>query len=348
MIKTNKTVSYAIGLGACLAGYGLSRLAKPKSEDLRSQVALITGGSKGLGLALAEQLLDRGCHLALSARSEEELRRAEEHLAQRPSTNTRGTVATFVCDSTDPEAIEKLHAGVIQRFDQIDILINNAGLIEVAPVEALRLEDFERAMNLMFYGHLRLTLAVLPKMMERQAGHIVNVSSIGGVVSVPHLLPYCSAKFALTGLSEGLSVELKKKNVHVLTVIPGLMRTGSHVNAEFKGDVSKEYRWFALGATMPGIAQDARIAAERIISALRMGKDQCITSMPAQILSLMHGTAPATTRQILAIADRYVLPGPSKSQKRVAGRTEDRMKGPVFRGATALGRSAGSELNQNG
>ena len=111
--------------------------------------------------------------------------------------------------------------------------------------------DFEDAMGTMFWGMVYTTLAALPQMTERGAGRIVNITSIGGKVAVPHLLPYCCAKFAAVGFSEGIRAELAKDHIKVTTVVPGLLRTGSHANAVFKGDHHKEYGWFSLAATRP-------------------------------------------------------------------------------------------------
>src|SRR5450759_4776995 len=113
---------------------------------------------------------------------------------------------------------------------------------------------FELAMDVMYWGVLYPTLAVLPQMREHKRGRIVNITSIGGKVSIPHLLPYNSAKFAAVGLSEGLRAELAMDGVTVTTIVPGLMRTGSHINAYFKGKQEREYTWFALGASLPVIS----------------------------------------------------------------------------------------------
>jgi short-subunit dehydrogenase len=345
-VNLNIKNSTILGLGAAAIGYGLGQILLPSREEMNGQVALISGGSRGLGLALAERLLGLGCHVALGARSREELDRAAAHLDKRPSTGARGTVATFTFDLTDPDSITTLQTEVMSRFDRIDILINNAGIIEVGAVESVQPADFERAMQIMFWGHLHMTWGVLPQMIRRRSGHIVNISSIGGRISVPRLLPYCAAKFALTGFSEGLSVEMRGKGVKVLTVIPGLMRTGSHGNASFKGNPRKEYQWFALGATLPGISQPARRAARRIVTAMRTGKDECVTSLPAQALSLAHGVAPSQTRQVLAFAHEFLLPKPDPSPVTVPGKVAGKDESDLFHAMTTLGRRAAADLNE--
>ncbi len=110
-------------------------------------------------------------------------------------------------------------------FGRVDIVVNNAGIIQVGPMSTTTVEDFATALDVMFWGALYPTLAVLPQMRARRSGHVVNITSIGGMVSVPHLLPYTCAKFAAVGLSEGLRTELGQEGIHVTTVVPGWRRS---------------------------------------------------------------------------------------------------------------------------
>jgi NAD(P)-dependent dehydrogenase (short-subunit alcohol dehydrogenase family) len=103
---------------------------------------------------------------------------------------------------------------------RIDLLVNNAGEIQAGPLESMALEDFERALRIMFWGTVYPTWTVLPQMRERQSGRIVNITSIGAKVAVPHLLPYTCAKFAMIGFSEGLRAELAGKGIQVVTIAP--------------------------------------------------------------------------------------------------------------------------------
>ena len=162
------------------------------------------------------------------------IRRADEDLG------ARGPVAAaFPCDLRDRDQVRKLFRQVRERLGPIDVLINNAGVIEVGPAETMTLEDYQDAMATNFWAPLYAILEALPEMRQRRQGRIVNIASVGGKVSVPHLLPYCASKFALVGLSEGLRAELAKDGVVVTTVCPGLMRTGSPRNATFKGATAK-------------------------------------------------------------------------------------------------------------
>jgi short-subunit dehydrogenase len=199
-------------------------------------------------------------------------------------------------------------------------------------------------MDVMFWGTVYPTLAVLPAMRKRGSGHIANITSIGGKVSVPHLLPYCCAKFAAVGFSEGLRAELGRHGVKVTTVVPGLMRTGSHLNAYFKGNNQDEFTWFSLGATLPVAAMSARRAARRIVAAIRRGQAEIILTPQAKALSLIHGAAPGITADLLGVVNRVLPQAEGTDRDRHLGRESETL---VTRSMlTALGRKAARDLNQ--
>ena len=210
--------------------------------DLRDRVVLITGGSRGIGLAMAEEFARHDAKLVLCARGEQELARAEQIL--RPQ---GADVLTIPCDITDTEQVQRLVDQITEHYGQIDILVNNAGIISAGPIQTLTRRDFEESMNVIFWGMYNVTMAVLPQMLARKSGQITNITSIGGKVSVPHLLSYSSAKFAAVGFSEGLRAELARQGIKVTTVAPGLMRTGSALNTTMKGNKHREeYTAFVL------------------------------------------------------------------------------------------------------
>jgi short-subunit dehydrogenase len=196
----------------------------------------------------------------------------------------------------------------------------------------------------MFWGGVYTTFEVLPQMRARRRGRIVNVTSIGGKVGVPHLAPYGAAKFAAVGFSEGLRAELARDGIVVTTVVPGLMRTGSHLNALFKGQHRQEFGWFSLGATLPVTAISAEGAARRIVSALAHGDSEVILSWQAQLLALAHGLFPGVTTDALSLVNR-LLPGPGGIGEQVA--TGYASGSPVTDSPLeALGRRAAAKLNQ--
>ncbi len=218
----------AAGTGVGLLAYQARQ--NSKQAYLAGKVVLITGGSRGLGLAMAEEFANKGARLVLTARDEQELEEARNELAQRGA-----DVVTIPCDVTNRQEVQQLIDSATEQFGRIDVLVNNAGIITVGPLMAQTLKDFEESMDIMYWGPFYVTMAVLPQMLQRKSGRIVNITSIGGKVSVPHLMPYASAKFAAVGFSEGLRAELAKDGIKVVTIAPGLMRTGSQINAFFKG-----------------------------------------------------------------------------------------------------------------
>ena len=217
-------------------------------------------------------------------------------------------VMAVPCDVTDQQQVETMVRTVLDRYGQIDVLINNAGTIQVGPFEATTLEDYDHALKTHFWAPLFTTLAVYPLMVRRSMGRIVNISSIGGKVSTPHLLPYAASKFALTGFSEGLRAELAKDGVFVTTVIPGLMRTGSPRNALFKSQHRAEYAWFSISDSLPVLSMSAETAARRILDACRHGDAEVILSLPAQLAVRFHGLFPGLSADLLGLVNR-VLPG---------------------------------------
>ena len=174
--------------------------------------------------------MQEGAHVIILARDRDELARAFEDLSRRGA-----RVLAIPCDVTEHDQIQAALHEVEARWGPVDVLINNAGTISVGPLETMTEEDFELAMQINFWGPLRTDPGRPAGHAQRGAGRIVNITSIGGKVSVPHLLPYSASKFAFVGLSEGLRAELAKDGVVVTTICPGLMRTGSPRNAMFKG-----------------------------------------------------------------------------------------------------------------
>ncbi|MES2459827.1 MAG: SDR family oxidoreductase [Armatimonadota bacterium] len=269
---------------------------------------LITGGSRGLGLILARKLAARGARIVICARDAEELTRARQDIAA--AAPTAPPVISLVCDLTDKEQIKQLvRDSESQLGGPIEILIHNAGIIQVGPMETQTEEDYQEAMQVHFWAAYHLVHELLPSMRERGEGRIALVASVGGKAPIPHLLPYCASKFALVGFGEGLRAELLKDNIYVTTICPGTIRTGSPRNAYFKGQHDKEYTWFYMSDSLPGISQSADACANEIIDAVVHGDAQIITSLPAKALSLFHGILPGVTSDLMGQINK-VLPSP--------------------------------------
>ncbi|MGA8529183.1 MAG: SDR family NAD(P)-dependent oxidoreductase, partial [Acidobacteriaceae bacterium] len=241
------------------------------------------------------------------------------------------------------EEAEQVVARATEHFGHIDVLVNNAGVITVGPVENQTAQDFREVMDSNFFTGVHCALAAVPQMLARRTGTIVNIASIGGKVAVPHLLPYTASKFAVVGFSEGLHAELRAKGVHVLTVCPELMRTGSHLSAHFSGDAEREYRWFSLAANLPGISTSAACAARRIVRAVQCRETEIAITPQAVIASRLAQLAPEIVVRAMSAVNR-VLPGAAPAatgQQRGA-----EVRGRECLAARTIGDAAARRYNQ--
>jgi NAD(P)-dependent dehydrogenase (short-subunit alcohol dehydrogenase family) len=321
--------------------YSRGRRCDAAGVDLSGRVAVVTGASRGLGFLLAREFAAQGCRVAICARDAEELRSAGAALEREGA-----EVLTVQCDVTDRAETDALVATVLDRFGSVDVLVTNAGVIQAGPLPTMRLEDFEDALAVMFWGVVLPTLAALPHL-RRTRGRIVTITSIGGKIAAPHLLPYDCAKFAAVGFSEGLGAELAREGIRVTTVVPGLMRTGSPRNAFFKGRTEREYTWFTLADSVPGLSIDAERAARRIVSAARRGRAEVVLTVPAMVAVRVHGIFPGTTTRVLGLVNRMLPRGGSADQDAEQGAAvEARLGSRIFRGLTRLTRSAARRFGQ--
>jgi short-subunit dehydrogenase len=276
--------------------------------DFAGKIVVISGASRGLGLELARVYGAEGANLVLLARDERNLAQSADELRRRGV-----RVTTVVCDVGEHRQVRDAVASIIADAGRIDVLVNNAGTIQVGPVENMGLNDYESALRVHFWGPLYLMREIAPHMKARGQGRIVNIASIGGKVAVPHLLPYAASKFALVGLSEGMRAELLKDGIYVTTVCPGLMRTGSHFNAYFKGQHKKEYALFAIANASPLFSTAAEAAARHIIEACRYGRAEIVITPQARLLRLANSLFPNLMAETLALVNQ-ALPktrGPS-------------------------------------
>jgi NAD(P)-dependent dehydrogenase (short-subunit alcohol dehydrogenase family) len=285
-----------------------------RGATLRDKVVLITGSSRGLGHLLARLAGEEGARLVICARDPAELERARQNLVERGV-----EVLAIPCDVTSPTQVDRLVIDSIAHFGRLDVLVNNAGAIQVGPLDEMTLDDFRRAMEVNFWGTVHTTMAVLPHMRDRRAGRIVNITSIGGKVAVPHLLPYDCAKFAALGFSEGLRAEVAKDGVSVTTVIPGLMRTGSVVTAQFKGQTEEEFAWFSAAARSPLLSMHVRRAARRILGAMRTGEGEMVLGWQAKLLRVTRELFPGLTSSVLSMVSRS-LPAGTDPRSPASGR----------------------------
>lgn len=335
---TKRLLWTALGSACCAAATAYLRTMR--KFDLQDKVVLITGGSRGLGLVLAREFASRGARVAVCARNRAELSNVESDF--RLGGNT---LLALECDVTDRSQVEQMISTVERDLGPIDVLVNNAGTILVGPLENHRLEDFEHAMRTNFWAAVYTTFAVLPGMKRRQSGRIVNVGSIGSKLAVPHLLAYSASKFALYGFSQGLRAEVAKDGICVTTAVPGLMRTGSPRHVETKGNHKKEYTWFILSDSMPGLSMSAVRAAKKIVNACIVGRGEVQVGLPAKLISKAAPLAPNIVGSVLGAMNAWMLPQPADGTETKKGyETENALTRSLL---TALTRQAELANNQS-
>ncbi len=313
----------ALGLSAVAAAILLQRrYAFRPSPAPRRPVVLITGAAGGLGTALARRYARHDARLILNGRNLAKLQETKTALLHEGVLRAPADCLLLPADLTDRGAVQGLIDQAFGHFERIDVLLNVAGVIEVGPIEDQTIDTFEHVMRNNFFSALYTTLTALPRLLEqtplipsgRGSEHrasIVNISSIGGKMAVPHLLPYTAAKFAMTGLSEGLHAELRSKGVRVITVCPGLMRTGGEDHAAFVGDVEKEKAWFELAAKTPGLSASVNTAADDIFRAEQRGAAEITISPQAWLAARIVGIAPGAVSTVSSLINSYLLPQPT-------------------------------------
>jgi NAD(P)-dependent dehydrogenase (short-subunit alcohol dehydrogenase family) len=324
----------ALAVAGAAAG-AMELLKRSGAIDLDGRVAIVTGGSRGLGFAICRELRSRGARVATCARGEEQLERAQRLLGD--------DVVAIPCDVSDRAQVEAFVNEAEGRLGPADVLVNNAGVIAVGPWQTQTERDFEEMLGIQLWGVVHTTLAVLPSMVERGQGRIANVTSVGGKLSVPWLLPYSTAKFAAVGFSEGLRAELAGTGVKVTTVVPGLMRTGSFLAAFFKGDRAElEYALFTPLSSSPVTTVSAERAARRIVTAIERGEPEVTLGLHAKLAARANGIAPGMTSRVLELVAR-ALPEVEGTERRRGSEIDSPVDESIL---TALGRRAAARLNQ--
>lgn len=301
----------AAGVGTLLVANAVYR--EFTRFDLHGKVILITGASRGLGLVLARTLAERGAKLAICARSADKVELARQELER-----TGAEVIALPVDVTDQRQVKSMVNDVVRHYGRLDALVNNAGIIQVGPQENMSTDDYEQAMQTNFFAPLYAIQAAVPYFKNQGEGRIVNITSIGGKIAVPHLLPYTASKFALVGLSEGLYAELKKYNIKVTTVVPSLMRTGSARNIDVKGNFEAEYAWFKVAGASPLLSEDVEVSAKNIVTALEYGDREAVLSLTGKLATVVKGVAPGWVSLMMSVANRF-LPEPTYSMETKKG-----------------------------
>jgi NAD(P)-dependent dehydrogenase (short-subunit alcohol dehydrogenase family) len=324
---------------------GVVSLLRSRAEyDFAGKTVLITGGSRGLGLVLARALVARGAGVALMARQPAELAKAVESLG--PEARAIGVAG----DVRIPESCAHVVDEVVSRLGRLDVLVNNAGVILSAPLSRTSIDDFQALMDVHFWGTIHMTSAALPHLLARPGSRVANICSIGAKLPIPHLSAYCASKFAQAGLSSVLGQELRQHGVIVSTVYPGLMRTGSHLHARFRGDAAREYRLFALAAGTPVTAMSAERAARAILRAVARGQSDVTLPGSMRLAARTAALAPNLTAAVLAELNRWLpdgrIPAPTVAGRSTPVRGGDIPLPPAVRAAIVLGERAARKNNE--
>lgn len=201
--------------------------------DYKGKTAIVTGGTKGIGRAIAEALAAEGMNVCVGARDVDEVKQTVRELEGSGASATGA-----VCDVRVSEEVEALVAHAVEEFGGVDVLVNNAGIGLFKPVEETAPEEFREVLETNLFGVFYGCRAAIPEMKKRGGGYIINISSLAGANPHPRMAAYNASKFALNGFSEALMQEVRHDRIKVSYVMPG------SVNTEFGGDtVSEERAW---------------------------------------------------------------------------------------------------------
>lgn len=188
-------------------------------SEIQNKVVIITGASSGLGEATAKRLAASGAKLMLAARREDRLKELVAAIA-----SSGGTATYLVTDVTDRAQVEALAKETLNTYGRIDVLVNNAGLMPLSPLDQIKVEEWDKMIDVNIKGVLYGIAAVLPMMRQQKSGHIINVSSVAGHKVFPGAAVYCATKFAVRAISEGLRLE-SNGEIRSTNISPGAVAT---------------------------------------------------------------------------------------------------------------------------
>lgn len=300
-----KTFAVSAGLVAGVAWLTRAAIRRTRSFEWQNKSVVLTGGSRGLGLCMARQLAEAGANLTICARTQADIERAVKEL-RTLSPSGQQQIQGMQCDVREKGQTINLMEFVAEQFGGVDVLINNAGIIEVGPLDSMTDANFKNSMDTHCWGTLNMVQAALPSMRRSGWGRILNIVSLGGKRAVPHMIPYAASKFALTGLSTGLRSELQRENILVTTVFPGLMRTGSPRNATFKGQHRREYAWFSVSDSLPLLSTSATQAAKKILKACQNGDAEVMIAGTLNFSGYLATLAPNLASEVMALINSFL------------------------------------------
>jgi short-subunit dehydrogenase len=262
-------------------------------ERYQGRVALVTGGSSGIGEAIARRMASRGATLALLARGSGRLDAAADRIAR-----AGGVVSTHPCDVGDPSAVSAAIDATMARHGRLDVVVCSAGIGAHGLFSDTSLDSMDAVLRTNVRGLLHTLHFALPKLLLRGEGWVVNVSSVAGRLGQPDEAVYSASKFAVTGLSEALTLELAPRGIHVLTLYPGLVRTALFTDAEL-ARLPERVRQGAL---------DPDEVARATLRGLELGRHEVTIPRVAIGGYLIRTVAPALFRRILSSIRLPALP----------------------------------------
>ncbi len=252
-------------------------------KELTGKVAAITGAASGIGQKLAENLADEGCHIAIADINQKGLKETVNI-----TDNKQVKVTSHIVDVSDRKQVYQFADDVAEQHGGVDIIINNAGVVVAESVEDVTYDDFEWLFGINFWGVIYGSKAFLPYLQKRPEGHIVNISSINGIVTWPNHAPYCAAKFGVKGFTEVLLQEMRGSNIGVSCVHPGGIKTSIARNAKFyktpgnKSTPDKGIKTFEqIAMTSPDKA------AQKIIAGIKKNKRRVLVGPDAYLMDWM-------------------------------------------------------------
>lgn len=248
---------------------------------------ILTGASSGIGRALVSPLVKRGAILTIAARRGERLAAAAQDARERHP-GSPAPVA-FACDVTDSAAVAALVGGAVERVGDVDVLINNAGISVFGEEARTSIDDYREVMEVNFYGALNCMREVLPFMIRRGEGLIVNVLSVAALHGVPYLSAYCASKSALLAVSESIRSELADSGVRVMLVYPGYTETEIFDAEKRVGGARRP----------PGDYASTDAVAERIARAIEAGSGDLFLTTRGRLLSALRGLAPPVVERVM-------------------------------------------------
>ncbi len=191
-------------------------------KQLKGTLAVVTGAAMGMGKSLSQLLLSEGCKVALVDINKANLEQTENELSKI------GECRSYICDISSRDEVFKLAAKIEKEMGPLSILVNNAGIVNAAPVSEMPIETIEKIIAINLTSQFWTVKAFLPSMMKQKEGHIVNFASAGGILAIPNIAAYCASKFGVVGFTDALRQEMKKQktNIGVTMVCPNTVNTG--------------------------------------------------------------------------------------------------------------------------